>query len=62
MVVQVEIVGITDIAERAGVKRDTVTKWIDRHEFPQSAGTVSGRPWWWWHEVRAWLIETGRKT
>ena len=54
-------VGIADIADRSGVKPDTVKKWIDRYaHFPQHRGKVAGGRLWEWSEVHRWLVSTGR--
>lgn len=57
-----DLVGAKDIAERAGVKVDSVHKWRDRHSaFPQPVAIVSGSiPVWTWGSVRRWLETTGR--
>lgn len=56
-------VGATEIASRAGVKRDTVEEWRRRHpDFPPRRWTVGGRPAWDWPDVAAWLQRTGRMT
>lgn len=49
-------VGVVEIAERFGVKVDTVHHWRIRHadSFPASRGTVGGIPWYSWAEVRRW--------
>jgi hypothetical protein len=60
-------VGVDEIADRLGVTRTTVTAWRQRSRtwkhvprFPQPAGRLSGRDWWWWADVEAWATETGR--
>lgn len=54
-------VGQLEIAERAGVKPDTVKKWRDRHpSFPKPRWTVGGNPAWEWAVVRRWLEDNGR--
>jgi len=54
-------VGVSEIAAAAGVKPDTVKKWIDRHAtFPTPRGTVGGDRAWLWGDVRSWLVSTGR--
>jgi hypothetical protein len=54
-------VGMTEIAERAGVKQPTVEQWIRRHEdFPAPRWQVGGRRAWDWRQVAVWLEGTGR--
>lgn len=55
-------VGAAEIAERAGVRRQTVAIWRMRHEdFPEARWVVSGYPAWDWNlDVVPWLIGTGR--
>lgn len=54
-------VGITDIARRAGVRPDTVKKWIDRHtDFPAPTGTAARGRLFHWPAVHKWLVSTGR--
>jgi hypothetical protein len=54
-------VGVTEIAERAGVERATVEAWTRRPVgFPAPQWPVGGRRAWDWREVRAWLQRTGR--
>jgi hypothetical protein len=55
----IEPVGYQEIADRLGVKEDTVRKWRTRGNFPEpEPTTVGGRPWWQWGRVEAWAIET----
>lgn len=55
------LVGVLDIAERAGVTRDAVQKWRNRYpDFPAIEATISDYPVWRWAEVEAWLRATGR--
>lgn len=53
-------VGSDDIADRLGVKRQTVAMWRYRSLLPAPKWTVSGRPCWNWPDVLAWAKETGR--
>lgn len=59
----VEPVGQKEIAERLGVRQNTVAMWLARRtstEFPAPKWTVGGRPAWEWAEVRKWALATGR--
>lgn len=50
------LVGVTEIAERAGVRPDTVHAWRARHAtFPAPAEDLAMGPVWWWSDVAAWL-------
>jgi len=55
-------VGIIEIADRLGVARVTVDKWIGRDwtQFPEPTWTVGGRPAWDWRDVWDWAKETNR--
>jgi hypothetical protein len=60
-------VGVDEIAVRLGVTRNTVVTWRQRSRtwkkvprFPEPAGRISGRFWWWWADVEAWAVEAGR--
>jgi hypothetical protein len=56
-----EPAGMTEIASRLGVKRETVEQWQFRKLLPDPLpGTVGGRPAWRWGVIRAWAGETGR--
>lgn len=48
------------VAERLGVKVDTVWKWRYRQLLPGEDGTVSGQPWWWPATIDNWATSTGR--
>lgn len=55
-------VGVTEIAERLHVRRDTVNKWRERHaDFPEPRWTVSGYLAWDYADVVAWIEKTGRR-
>lgn len=59
--VTLDLVGITEIGERAGVSRDTVFKWRARYaDFPAPVATISAGSFWDWRDVEAWLRRTGR--
>ena len=63
----VDPVAVKDIAERLGVKAQTVAQWRDRSRrgvlnlpFPEPALTVAERNIWEWPTVVAWAKATGR--
>lgn len=57
---QVEPVGLSEIADRLGVPRQTAKTWHQRKVLPaQGPGTVSGAPWWDWAGIEAWARERG---
>lgn len=65
VVVDGDVVGSREIAERLDVKLATVYMWRQRHEelripFPEPRGAVSGVPWWSWRDVERWARKTGR--
>lgn len=53
-------VGAAEIAERLGVRPQTVHTWRQRKLMPQPRWTVSGQPAWDWSEIEAWAMRTGR--
>lgn len=58
------LVGLGEIAERAGRHRGTVRRWIGGASpagvpFPAPEGTVGGVRCWLWTEVNAWLTRIG---
>lgn len=55
-----ELVGISEVADRLQVKRATVDRWRQRELLPAPGWVVSGTPVWLWGEVKAWAVRTGR--
>ena len=56
-----ELVGVSEIAELAGVSVYTVYAWRRRHQdFPAPVAELTGLLVWRWPEVQAWLRATGR--
>jgi uncharacterized protein YjcR len=50
------MVGVAEIAERAGVKADTVLKWRQRHaDFPAPTAELKMGPVWFWPTVEPWV-------
>lgn len=61
MTEKLPLVGLTEIAQRAGVQRPVVTTWRRRYpDFPESAADLHTGPVFWWPSVRDWLTATGR--
>lgn len=55
------LVGIAEIAERAGVTKVTVQQWRQRHaDFPAPEVQLAATPVWRWPTIERWLRETGR--
>ena len=53
-------VGAAEIAERLGVRAQTVHTWRQRKLMPEPRWTVSGQPAWDWVEIEEWAKRTGR--
>lgn len=54
-------VGVVDIAERMGVKQDTVSQWQFRKLLPPPKWYVSRLPAWDWKDIVKWAKESGRE-
>jgi hypothetical protein len=62
-------VGIDGIAAELGVSDNTVIawrrrsakEWVTVEKFPDPAGKISGRDWWWLYDVLEWAKATGRR-
>lgn len=51
-----DLVGVSEIAARAGVKADTIQAWRSRHAtFPAPVIALAMGPVWDWSDVAAWL-------
>lgn len=58
---EVTLVALGDIATLAGVKQDTVAKWIARHpDFPAPIAETSAGKIWQREDIVEWLKATGR--
>ena len=59
------LVGLNEIAMRAGVKKPSVAMWRLKQEqtyFPEPVARVGRADIWWWPDVEQWLLATGRET
>jgi hypothetical protein len=59
-VVKLDLVGVSDIAERLRVPRGTVAIWKHRELMPEPEWTISGGPVWRWSKIEKWARETNR--
>jgi hypothetical protein len=57
---RIEPVGAVEIAERLGVRQQTVAMWKWRGLMPEPRWTVSSMPAWNWPDVRDWARASGR--
>lgn len=58
-----DLVGLAEIAARAGVTKDAVQKWRIRYtEFPKPEAELAATPVWQWRAVEGWLRKTGRSS
>jgi hypothetical protein len=55
-----DLVDINLIAERLGVRLDTVNKWRHREILPAPDYPELASPVWDWETIRKWAEETGR--
>jgi hypothetical protein len=55
-------VGTREIAERLGVRQQTVAQWKLRGRLPPPRWSISGNPAWNWPTIAKWARETGRLT
>lgn len=60
--VDADLVGQHEIAERLGVTQQAVHNWTKRQtDFPQPiVALFGGRGIWWWDEIKAWVLNSGR--
>lgn len=57
-----DLVGLVEIAQRAGVQRPVVSTWRKRHpEFPAPVAELHIGPVFWWPTIKEWLQQTGRR-
>lgn len=57
-----QLVGLIEIAMRAGVQRPVVSTWRTRHaDFPRPLTELAIGPIFWWPDIERWLTATGRK-
>ena len=55
------LVGVREIAVKAGVGSSAVCNWAIRYEdFPQPVVVLSFGPVYWWPTIERWLKATGR--
>lgn len=58
-----ELVGLTEIAQRAGVQKPVVAMWRVRDQtFPESVADLRVGAIFWWPDVQVWLTRTGRRS
>jgi len=56
-----DLVGVAEIARRAGVAWGTVQSWRRRHpDFPAPAARLDMGPVWWWSDVARWTSRERR--
>lgn len=57
------LVGISEIAEKAGVQANTVKVWRQRHDdFPEPLAQLKMGPVWSWTDVEPWVSRQLEKT
>jgi hypothetical protein len=55
-----DIVGLKELAVRLGVRQQTAAVWRYRGLLPPEEGVVSGAPCWQWGTIENWAKQTGR--
>lgn len=51
------IMGIAQLAEKLGINRDTLARWIERHEdFPGPVVKLGRGNGWYYPEVKVWIV------
>lgn len=49
--------GISQLAKKLGLKRDTLARWIDRYEdFPEPVVKLGRGNGWYYPEVKLWVV------
>jgi hypothetical protein len=56
-----EPVGAKEIAERLGVRMQTVHMWRYREVIPEPRWVVSGQPCWNWRDIDVWVEQSERR-
>lgn len=57
-----DLVGVNEIADRAGVKPNTVVTWRRRHpNFPVPITTLAIGDIWIWADVEPWVVQQKKK-
>ncbi len=51
----IDLVGLIEIADRAGVTSQQVEDWIDERSFPEPTAELAEGPFWVWGPVHLWL-------
>ncbi len=59
-VAKLDLVGVSEIAERLGVQRGTVSIWKLRGFMPKPDSELKSGPVWRWSRIEKWARETGR--
>lgn len=54
------IVGPREIADRLGVRPNTVIQWKQRGLLPAPFAVISMVPLWHWGDIERWAVRTGR--
>lgn len=55
-----DVVGISEVADRLGVQRATVDRWRQRGLMPAPTWDLAGGPVWLWADVQVWAKNSGR--
>lgn len=55
-----DLVGVAEIADRLGVRRQTVAQWKIRGLLPVTVADLACGPVWEWKVIETWAKATGR--
>ena len=58
---KLDVMGLAEIAETYGVRRQTAHQWTNNKKFPDPAARLRMGPIWFTEQVDRWAHTTGRK-
>ena len=58
---RLDLVGLSEVADRLNVARATVDQWRHRDVLPEADWNLGGGPVWLWSTIESWADATGRR-